>query len=334
MKVEGNNGVIAYARIFRVDIVALHRGHTWRRAELLVILLTLCFYVLHSSGIIALSCRNYISIDAINIIELPDTDFRGYAFIADEIMLGKAILIDADNRCRVKRIVTVLMESNPLRCAVDIDALHGSMALDDAFATGIVGIAARLAVIRKHHQPIVFVPIHLARLARRVIRYRQWIPARIVGIMVMPDLRGRRGVLAVLVQISKRIRLRHFARIHLLFLGKRFAHDAVGHIQLVRRRLGFTVCRNQPVDVVVDIAVAICPAELRLVLLGDILRIGSVDDTEDIIHQVQVVLVLVLHDGITRRDEHHLLQTFVLRVVSVIAFHPIAELSRNGMFIT
>ena len=59
---------------------------------------------------------------------------------------------------------------------------------------------------------------------------------------------------------------------------------------------------------------------------SDILRIGTVGDTEDIIHQVQVVLVLVLHDGITRRDEHHLLQTFVLRVVSVIAFHPIAEL--------
>lgn len=36
----------------------------------------------------------------------------------------------------------------------------------------------------------------------------------------------------------------------------------------------------------------------------------------------------------TQRNEHYLLQTFVLRVVSVIAFHSIAELSRNGMFIT
>ena len=142
----------------------------------------------------------------------------------------------------------------------------------------------------------------------------------------MPDLRGHRGMLAVLVQISKRIRLRHFARIHLLLFGERLAHDAVGHIEPVRCRLGLAACRDQSVDAIVSVAVAVCPAELHLVLLGDILRIGSVGDTEDNIHQVQVVLVLVLYDGITRRDEHHLLQTFVLRVVSVIAFHPIAEL--------
>ena len=152
--------------------------------------------------------------------------------------------------------------------------------------------------------------------------------------MVMPDLRGRRRVVAGLVQISKRIRLRHLARIHLLLFGERLAHDAVGHIEPVRCRLGLAVCRDQSVDAIVSVAVAVCPAELHLVLLGDILRIGSVGDTEDTIHQVQVVLVLVLYDGITRRDEHHLLQTFVLRVVSVIAFHPITEISRNGMFIT
>jgi len=30
--------------------------------------------------------------------------------------------------------------------------------------------------------------------------------------------------------------------------------------------------------------VAVCPAELRLVLLGDVLRVGGVGDTKDIIN--------------------------------------------------
>ena len=43
------------------------------------------------------------------------------------------------------------------------------------------------------------------------------------------------------IQISKRIRLRHLTRIHLLLLGERLTHDAVGHIELIRRHLGFAV---------------------------------------------------------------------------------------------
>ena len=101
------------------------------------------------------------------------------------------------------------MERNPLRSTVDIYALHRSMALDNPFATGIVGIAARLAVVRKHHQPVVLVPVQLACLARAIVGYRERIPVGIVSVMVMPDLRGRRRVVAGLVQISKRIRLRH-----------------------------------------------------------------------------------------------------------------------------
>ena len=87
------------------------------------------------------------------------------------------------------------------------------------------------------------------------------------------------------------------------------------------------------IDVVVGIAVAVCSAELLLVLLSQALRDCIVGDTEDIVHQLQVRLGLVLHDGITQRNELYLLQTFVLLVVSVIAFRPIAELGRNGMFI-
>lgn len=149
----------------------------------------------------------------------------------------------------------------------------------------------------------------------------------------MPDLRGCRRVVAVLVQISERIRLCHLTRIHLLFLGERLVHNAIGHIQSIRRRFGLFVFRNQMIDVVVGIAVAVCSAELLLVLLSQALRDCIVGDTEDIVHQLQVRLGLVLHDGITQRNELYLLQTFVLLVVSVIAFRPIAELGRNGMFI-
>lgn len=151
----------------------------------------------------------------------------------------------------------------------------------------------------------------------------------------MPDLRGYRRVVAVLVQISERIRLCHLTRIHLLFLGERLVHNAIGHIQSIRRRFGLFVFRNQMIDVVVGIAVAVCSAELLLVLLSQALRDSIVGDTEEIVHQLQVRLglVLVLNDGITQRNEHYLLQTFVLLVVSVIVFRPIAELGRNGMFI-
>lgn len=151
--------------------------------------------------------------------------------------------------------------------------------------------------------------------------------------MIMPDLQGCRRVVVVLVQISERIRLCHLTRIHLLFLGERLVHNAIGHIQSIRRRFGLFVFRNQMIDVVVGIAVAVCSAELLLVLLSQALRDCIVGDTEDIVHQLQVRLGLVLHDGITQRNELYLLQTFVLLVVSVIAFRPIAELGRNGMFI-
>ena len=95
------------------------------------------------------------------------------------------------------------------------------------------------------------VPVHLAHLARRV-GYRERIPVGIVNVMIMPDLRGCRRVVAVLVQTSERIRLCHLTRIHLLFLGERLVHNAIGHIQSIRRRFGLFVFRNQMIDVVVD----------------------------------------------------------------------------------
>ena len=74
---------------------------------------------------------------------------------------------------------------------------------------------------------------------------------------------------------------------------------------------------------------AICPAELRLILLSQALRVGSVRDAKDIVHQV--VLVFILHDGIPCRSERHLLQALTLLVVCVAAFRAVAELGVNGM---
>ena len=114
-----------------------------------------------------------------------------------------------------------------------------------------------------------------------------------------------------------------------MLLGERLAHDAVGHIQLVRHRLGLTVCRDQSVDVVVDIAVAVCPAELLLVLIAYFLRINGVRDAKNVIYQI--VLVFVLHDGIPRRSERHLLQTLALLIIGIIAFRSVAKLGVNGV---
>ena len=114
-----------------------------------------------------------------------------------------------------------------------------------------------------------------------------------------------------------------------MLLGEWLAHDAVGHIQSIRRRLGFAVCRDQSVDVVIDIAVAVCPAELRLVLIAYFLRISRVRDAKDVVYQI--VLIFVLHDGIPHRSERHLLQTLALLIIGIIAFRAVAELGVNGV---
>ena len=199
-------------------------------------------------------------------------------------MLGKAVLRHGDNRGGIDGVILCFVERHSLRRTIYIHTFEVAVALDNALAGGIVGVSAGLAVVRQYHQAVVLVPIHAPLRVQAVVLHQRGIPVGIVGIMVMPDLRGRRRVIAVLIQISKCIRLRHLARIHLLFLGERLAHDAVGHIEPVRCRLGLAVGRNQSVDIVVDIAVAVCPAELRLVLLGDVLRVGGVGDTKDIIN--------------------------------------------------
>jgi len=47
-----------------------------------------------------------------------------------------------------------------LRCAVDVHALKVAVALHDALARGVVGVAAGLAVIRQGHQAVLLIPRH------------------------------------------------------------------------------------------------------------------------------------------------------------------------------
>ena len=79
-------------------------------------------------------------------------------------MFREAILVDGYYRRRVQRKIVVFMESDALRRTVDIDAFEVAMRLDDALAGMVVGVTARLAVVRKHHQAIFFVPIELSCL--------------------------------------------------------------------------------------------------------------------------------------------------------------------------
>ena len=68
------------------------------------------------------------------------------------------------------------------------------MALDDTLAGGIVGVAAGLTIVRQYHQAVVLVPIHSPLGVQAVILYQCWIAIGIVGVMLMPYLRGSGGL--------------------------------------------------------------------------------------------------------------------------------------------
>ena len=65
-----DDGVVAITSIVGVGRCTLHRRHTWRRAQLAVVVLALFLYLHHSRGIVFLACRNVVAADAINVAEL------------------------------------------------------------------------------------------------------------------------------------------------------------------------------------------------------------------------------------------------------------------------
>ena len=143
-----DNVVITTTGVVGIGRCSFHCWYSRRRAKRLIILLTLFLYLHHACSIVFLSCRNVIAADAINIAELAYTEFTCYTFIANKVMLGKAILCHSDYRSRINRVIFRFVERDSLWRTVDIYAFEVAVALDDTFAAGIVGISARLAIVR------------------------------------------------------------------------------------------------------------------------------------------------------------------------------------------
>ena len=102
-----------------INSCTLHRRHSRRCAELFVILLTLLFYLHHTGGIVFLTCRDVVAANAIDIAELAYTEFTCHAFIANEVVLGEAVLRDSDDRSGINGVILRLMEGDSLRSSVD-----------------------------------------------------------------------------------------------------------------------------------------------------------------------------------------------------------------------
>ena len=95
-------------------------------------------------------------------------------------------------------------------------------------------------VVREYHQAVILVPVHLTSSIRRVICYQRWITVGIVCVMIVTNLRWSGGMIAILVLIREVVRLCCLCGVHLLHLGKRFAHASKSHLHAVTCLLGLT----------------------------------------------------------------------------------------------
>ena len=103
-------------------------------------------------------------------------------------MLRKAILVYKEDTCRIKCEVVRLVEGNTLWRTIDIHTLHRTVTLHDAFASSVVSITTRLAIIREYHQAVVFIPVHLTGSVRRVVRYQSRITVGIMRVIFFKNL--------------------------------------------------------------------------------------------------------------------------------------------------
>ena len=189
-------------------VAPFHRGNSRWRTQLAVVVLALFLYLQHAGGIVFLTCSNVVAADAVNVAELACSQFGGNAPVADEVMLGKAVLRHGDNRGGIDGVIFRFVERKALRGTIYIHAFEVAVALDDTLAGGIVRVSAGLAVVRQYHQAVVLVPIHAPLRVQAVVLHQRWVTIGIVSVMLMPNLRGSRGVVAVLVLIRKVVRLR------------------------------------------------------------------------------------------------------------------------------
>ena len=89
-----------------------------------------------------------------------------------------------------------------------IYAFEIAVALDDALAGGIVRVSAGLTIVRQYHQAVVLVPIHAPLGVQALVLHQCGVTVGIVSVMLVPNLRGCGGVVAVLVLIREVVRLR------------------------------------------------------------------------------------------------------------------------------
>ena len=127
------------------------------------------------------------------------------------------------------------------------------MALDDALARRVVGVAAGLAVVRQCHEAVLLVPRHAPLVVQAVVLHQRGITIGIVCVMLMSYLRGSSGMIAVFVLIRKVVRLCRLCGVYLLHLGKRLAHATEGHRHFIRCTLRLSVCLYQTIEVVIGV---------------------------------------------------------------------------------
>ena len=135
-----DDGGVALVRVLGFGRRTLHRGHIRWRAQLAVVVLALFFYLQHADSIVFLACRNVVAADAVNVAELACSQFGGNSFVADEVMLGKAVLRHGDNRGGIDGVIFRFVERKALRRTIYIHAFEVAVALDDTLAGGIVGV--------------------------------------------------------------------------------------------------------------------------------------------------------------------------------------------------
>ena len=153
-----------------------------------------------------------------------------------------------------------------LRRAVDVHALKIAVALDDALARRIVGVAAGLAVVRECHEAVLLVPCHAPLRVQAVILHKGGVAVGVVGVTLVPNLRGRGGMVGIAVLVGQRIAARNRTRVGALHLGERFAHQPEAHVHGVAQALGLALGAYQSVKLVVGVGVAEGTAQRFLLL--------------------------------------------------------------------
>ena len=104
------------------------------------------------------------------------------------------------------------------------------MALDDALARRVVGVAAGLAVVRECHEAVLLVPCHAPLRVQAVVLHKGGVAVGVVGVTLVPYLRGRGGMVGIAVLVGQRVAARNRVRVGALHLGERFAHQSEAHV--------------------------------------------------------------------------------------------------------